>query len=227
MLSHKRLLEDCPCNPGALGVSIMRFNWANPLAALATLLLLREPSVASPTSAAVKLRMGTIYRMTSGLQSNIPHGFHQNGEVKSHNAIERRSSTPCPIIGCKYLQRYPKSVIVPTVMAAETLKAFWTKIAMDAMEAEIEHIINSFHFSITAGALQVTMSSVGQAIPWDFVQDFALNQIKAVAMGWLDTFDAIYQQDGTGFMVFVSMKIIESLKDLPSRKRPRPGADWR
>lgn len=191
------------------------------------LLLLFQSSGASPTPDTATVRRGADYRQVSSLHHDIPRVNHHTGNVGPGKANHQRSIPTCPIIGCKYFQRYPKAVIVPTLMAAETLKAFWTKISIDAMEADIEHISNSKHFTITAGVLQVTMSCVGQAIPWDFVQDFASNQIEAVAMGWLDIFDAIYQQEGIGYMVFVSMKIVELLKATPSRKRPRPGLDWR
>lgn len=189
----------------------MLFSWVKLLAIPTAILTLLQPSTATPTPGTVAIRRGI-----------------EHGEIRNlGRSIERRSNVPCPVIGCIYFQRYPNAVIIPTIMAVETLKAFWTRISIDAMQADMEHINNSGHFTITAGAVQVTMSCVGQAIPWDFVQDFASQQIQAVAMGWLDTFDAVYQQDGTGYMVFVSLKIMDLLKDSPSRKRPRPGANWR
>ncbi len=205
----------------------MLFSWVKLLAIPTAILTLLQPSTATPTPGTVAIRRGIEHGEIRNIHSNEPQEGHPSSRITLGRSIERRSNVPCPVIGCIYFQRYPNVVIIPTIMAVETLKAFWTRISIDAMQADIEHINNSRHFTIAAGAVQVTMSCVGQAIPWDFVQDFASQQIQAVAMGWLDTFDAVYQQDSTGYMVFVSLKIMGLLKDSPSRKRPRPSANWR
>lgn len=205
----------------------MLLSRVNLSATLAILLLLLGSSVTTLNQNVSKLHKDMTYSATAiRSPTTYPRKYHQ-GQAGITGAMLRRSNTPCPIIGCKYFQRYPKYVIVPTIMAAETLKSFWYQISIDAMQADVDHITNAKHFTITAGALQLTISCVGQAIPWDFVQDFASNQIQAVAIGWLNTFDAIYQQDSTGYLVFVSLKIVESVKGSPSRKRPHPGADWK
>ena len=150
-----------------------------------------------------------------------PKGRHHPDLPENSNVVERSVPT-CPMISCEYIRRFPKAVIVPSIMAAESLTSFWTKIAIDAMEADIHKFWTSRHFTISAGMLKLTMACVGQAIPWDFVQDFASQQIQAVNMGLLDTFEVWYKQHGTGIMVYVSLTIVGDMIDSPGRKRPRP-----
>ncbi len=119
----------------------MLFSWVKLLAIPTAMLTLLQPSTATPIPG------------TPNIHSNEPQEGHPSSRIMLGKSIERQSNVPCPVIGCKYFQRYPKAVIIPTIMAAETLKAFWTKISIDAMQADIEHINNSGHFTNAAGAV--------------------------------------------------------------------------
>ena len=64
-------------------------------------------------------------------------------------------------------------------------------------------------FTITQGALQLTVSSLGMIVPWDFVEDWAMRAAESVARGWTDTFDAVYEVEATGVRVWVSLRLLE------------------
>ncbi|MCJ1451352.1 hypothetical protein MMC28_001688 [Mycoblastus sanguinarius] len=115
------------------------------------------------------------------------------------------------IIGMKFLRRNSQSSIVPFVVGAKALEVFWSSIAIDASVSDWTYEKPKALFTITEGALQATFSCLGQAVPWDFVVDFASQAAEAVARGWTDTFDAYYEQEGTGFAVLVSFRILEKL----------------
>ena len=75
-------------------------------------------------------------------------------------------------------------------------------------------------FTITQGQLQATFSCLGKAVPWGTVHDVALRVIQSVNAGWVDTFDAVYEEAGTGFTLWVSFRVLENGL---GRKRKRPG----
>ena len=53
------------------------------------------------------------------------------------------------------------------------------------------------------------MSGLGSAIPWAFVEDWAMNAAESVARGWTDTFDAGYEDVVTGITVMVSLRLLD------------------
>lgn len=128
----------------------------------------------------------------------------------SNEPLATRGEHGISIINCKVLQRHQQYAIVPTLRAIATMRNFWQIL-------QIRTIYDSFFsnpkelFTITEGRLQVTFSCLGQAVPWEFIHDFAVNAGNAVAMGWLDTFDAIYEQDITGITVWVSLRVLPAL----------------
>ena len=57
-------------------------------------------------------------------------------------------------------------------------------------------------------------------VPWDFVHDVAMKGLDGVAAGWLDIFDAVYEQPVTGYQVWVSLRVLGApLGSLGTRKR--------
>ena len=74
-------------------------------------------------------------------------------------------------------------------------------------------------FTFTQGQLQATFSCLGRAVPWNTVHDVALRVIEAVNHGWVDTFDAVYEEASTGFTFWVSFQVLEN-RVPKKRKRP-------
>ena len=112
------------------------------------------------------------------------------------------------MIDLKFIWRYQHNLIVPLAAGAKALELFWNAIAHEAMVSDWLHETPEQILSVTAGAFHVTMSCLDQAVPWVFVQDFATQAAESVAMGLLDTFDAFYEQMGTGKTLMVSFRIV-------------------
>lgn len=107
---------------------------------------------------------------------------------------------------------------MPTTLGAATVHAFWTNLQLRSLYDEYFDNPGPL-FTITQGALQATFSCLGQAVPWDFVHDFATNAAESVVQGWLETFDAVFEQEATGITMWVSLRVAQGLP----AKRKRPG----
>ena len=135
-----------------------------------------------------------------------------NGQTcyKSHHeataAMVRR--TVPSFKGYQLLQRRQQSAIVGTVSGIAALKGFWQRISMKALYNNALGEQPKHLFTITEGILQATFSCLGQEVPWDFVQDFSMKLVGMVDMGWTDTFDAVYEQEDTGYVFWVSLRVL-------------------
>ena len=126
-----------------------------------------------------------------------------------------------PIVQCKILKRHQQAVVLPTLIGVTMLQNFWLKIALDATSKFSSLEPAKALFTITQGNLQATFSCLGIGVPWDFVHEISMNAWKSVSNGWLDTFDAIYEQSITGYQVWVSLRVLGQPQG--GLKRARPG----
>ena len=132
-------------------------------------------------------------------------------------ALARRTAKVVPMISCKEVWRHQQYAVMPTALGAATLQAFWNNLQLMSIYNEFFDNPRPF-FTITQGALQATFSCLGQAVPWDFVHGFSMKAADSVVQGWLGTFDAVYEQEGTGITMWVSLRVVERLG--AKRKRP-------
>ncbi len=111
-------------------------------------------------------------------------------------------------ITLKLFYRGPNSQVLPIRGVAVALHAFYTAIAHSVSTMGQQSRSATNIFTLTQGPLQLTMSGLGTAVPWDFVQDWSSQAAERVARGWTDTFDAIYEAEGTGQTVWVSLRLL-------------------
>ena len=125
--------------------------------------------------------------------------------------IRTPSPTPPGYIAFKFLVRGPNYEILPLRVGALALHTFYTSVALLASTIWPQTRPQARVLTITHGALQLTMSGLGTVIPWDFVEDWAMRAAESVARGWTDTFDAGYEVEETGVMLWVSLRLLEGL----------------
>lgn len=147
---------------------------------------------------------------------NLLGSHHQSlGDEEHNTAIAPRGKSGISVMNCKLLARHQQSAILPTVIGAAALKGFWQIVAMKALYSDAFKDPHRALFTITEGALQATFSCLGQPVPWDFVQNFAMMAAQSVESGWLEAFDVIYEQELVGITIWVSLRIL----DKGTRKR--------
>lgn len=147
--------------------------------------------------------------------SREPPNLHTS---EFNTAMTKRTGRNTPMISCKEVWRHQQYAVMPTVLGVATLHAFWSELQFRSVYDEYFDNLGPY-FTITQGALQATFSCLGQAVPWDFVHDFAKNAAESVVQGWLETFDAVYEQEATGVTMWVSLRVVQGLH----AKRKRPG----
>jgi hypothetical protein len=175
------------------------------------------------TVACARLSRGNLLhtRIThpSGITTTQPRGDHPASPTGIHAmALARRTKIGLPMINCKQVWRHQQYAVIPTAVGAATLHAFWKTLQWRSI-FDVSFNNAGPIFTITQGALQATFSCLGQAVPWDFVHDFAMNAAESVLQGWLETFDAVYEQEATGITMWVSLRVVQRL----DAKRKRPG----
>lgn len=148
---------------------------------------------------------------------SVPEDHNQFDE-RAATSLNKRTETLTNC--CQLIQRYQQSAIVPTVSSIAALKGFWQTISMKALYYSAFGEEPKYLFTITEGVLQATFSCLGQEVPWDFVRLFAMKLVGMVDMGWTDTFDAVYELEKTGVVLWVSLRV---LVKATKRKKPKAG----
>ncbi|KAL8791772.1 MAG: hypothetical protein Q9195_005648 [Heterodermia aff. obscurata] len=136
-----------------------------------------------------------------------------------HTALPKRGDTP-NLIPCKLLRRHQHFLIYPSILTVNAIIGFWQKVALESLYQPAMQSAPQSLFTITQGQLQATFSCLGQAVPWGTVHDVALRVIQSVNEGWVDTFDAVYEEVATGMVLWVSFRVVEGSG---GRKRKGPG----
>ena len=138
--------------------------------------------------------------------------------VTQHTALTKRGER-ANLVPCKILQRHQHFVIYPSVLTVNAIVGFWQKVALETIYKAVSEAPNAL-LTFTQGQLQATFSCMGTTIPWNTVHDMALRVIQSVNMGWVDTFDAVYEEASGAFTLWVSFHV---LVNKPERKRKSPG----
>lgn len=135
----------------------------------------------------------------------------RNGKMPAASKadIKSRGVAPPGHIAFQFLHRGPAYEIIPIRIGALALHTFYTSIAHSAATIWPQTEYPAMVLTITQGALQLTMSGIGTAVPWDFVEDWAMRAAESVVRGWTDTFDAGYEVEGMGMGVWISLRLLE------------------
>ena len=143
---------------------------------------------------------------------------HSSADATQHGALPKRGDD-ANLIPCKLLRRHQHYILYPSVLTVNAVIGFWQKVALETIYKASQEAPKTI-FTFTQGQLQATFSCLGIAVPWNTVHDVALRVIQAVNSGWVDTFDAVYEEASTGFTLWVSFQVVENRV---STKRKRPG----
>lgn len=155
------------------------------------------------------LRESTTGQHTKNLAISYDHlqrHYHDQSHVDATRAASKR--TVASDRGFRLVHRYQQSAIIPGASGAAALKGFWQLVSMKALYNNALGEKQEQLFTITEGVLQATFSCFGSEIPWGFVQDFAMKLAGMVDRGWTDTFDMAYEQEATGFVYWVSLRVL-------------------
>ena len=153
---------------------------------------------------------GSLNNTESFLPSCVLRGLTRAGPTPQ-TYVKSRRTTPPGHISFKYLIRGPNYEFIPIHVGALALHNFYSSISYLASTIWPRTKSPATVLTITQGALQLTMTGVGTAVPWDFVEDWAIRAAESVARGWTDTFDAGYEVEGTGTKVWISLRLLEGL----------------
>lgn len=113
-----------------------------------------------------------------------------------------------PVIKMKMMTYTTVGLITPVISAARALEDFYSSIAIKAAgvwQAEPR----TDHFSIEDGPFRLTFSSMGDSIPWDFVQTFAERLWRCASLGLTNVFDAMFMDDLGQAAVSISLRLID------------------
>ena len=145
---------------------------------------------------------------TSPSSSTDPRQLSKMGDtpktyIRTQGAVSLGSFT------LKFSLRGPDCQLLPIHVSAVALQAFYASIAHSASTVWSQTESAGQLFTLTQGALQLSMSGLGTAVPWKFVEDWALSAAISVMRGWTCTFDEVYEIEGTGISVWVSLRLLE------------------
>ena len=167
------------------------------------------PSPTHEVSEAVGFISRRLDKIEFSLSSSVHPRRHSKDGATPKAYIRTPGTAPPGNIAFKSLYRGPNYEILPIHVGAQALHAFYTSISHLASTIWPRTRSQETIFTITQGALQLTMSSLGTKIPWDFVEDWSMRAAESVARGWTDTFDALYENEGTGVRIWVSLRLLE------------------
>ena len=135
--------------------------------------------------------------------SSLPNQRGYNSVDTPH--LTRRTAS---LADSEVIYFHPQSAIIPGASTAAALRGFWQLVSMKALYNNAFHEQKQQLFTISQGILQATFSSLGADIPWYFVSDFAIKMSGMVDRGLTDTFDLVYEQQGTGAVFWVSLRVL-------------------
>ena len=109
------------------------------------------------------------------------------------------------------LQYTKLGTVVPIMVAAQSLEAFYQSIVMSVYNQWL-YTPQMDHLLITSGQMELSFLSTGSDIPWDFVAAFARRMAeKVVAQGAVDIFDSIWTNPGRTIGIHVALRLKDAV----------------
>lgn len=124
--------------------------------------------------------------------------------------LEQRTDPPGSnpmILKMKLVTYQAVASIAPIAEAARYLEGFYNSIAASAAGIWQTQPRREM-LTIEQGPLEFMISSMGDTIPWEFVQEMANRLQLAASMGMATLFEAIYMDEGAKIGVAVSLRLI-------------------
>ena len=108
----------------------------------------------------------------------------------------------------------PHELLFPVHYAAPALREFYNAILTQVNE-QWSLLAPVPSFGIKQGNLELYFRSVGGPIPWSVVARFAHKMLCATQLGWLGTYEIIYQNGAANQAVVVTLRIANNQLQLP------------
>lgn len=96
--------------------------------------------------------------------------------------------------------------MVPMMVAAQTLEAFYQAIAAKAHSSWL-YTPETHEFIVTQGRIQLSFICSSAEIPWDFVAAYAQMMADNVAQGWVDIYDSVWMNPARTIGINVGLRL--------------------
>lgn len=129
------------------------------------------------------------------------------------NSFQQRTppslTTPMvPVVFKTKLLTFSSTLLIePIASAAKALEEFYSYIAFNA-GSTWQTLPRRYQFNIEWGTFQLVFSSMGDTIPWDFVQEMAERLLTCARMGMSALFDAVYGDQAGQIGVAISLRLM-------------------
>ena len=96
--------------------------------------------------------------------------------------------------------------MVPLVVAAQTLEAFYGSIAAQ-VHSEWLNTPETHEFIISQGRFQLSFICSRADVPWNFVAAFAQFMADNVSRGWVEVYDSVWENPARTIGIHVALRL--------------------
>ncbi|CAF9912598.1 MAG: hypothetical protein HETSPECPRED_000983 [Heterodermia speciosa] len=100
--------------------------------------------------------------------------------------------------------------MVPMMVAAQTLEAFYESIAVQ-VQGEWLNTPENHNFLITQGRFQLSFICSRADVPWNFVVAFAQFMAENVSKGWVDVYDSVWENPARTIGIHVALRLRDAV----------------
>ena len=114
-------------------------------------------------------------------------------------------------------------IILPVAAAVRAWAGFFESVKARVLDEKWSPSPSSSLFTISQGDMQLTVSSLGGAVPMELLHFFAGKMLQEGSRGWLPVFDLYYVDDATGITVAIALRML----NVPTAQFGLPGPSKR
>ena len=170
---------------------------------------------ATGITVAIALRILNVSMLQLGLPGPSERSvFHATHNYVTHvfprHSIFKRSTQHLSPVNFKHL-----AMITPVTLAARFLEDFYDLIALK-IETGVWASEGPLHFiAFTRWNFQLSFFSYAEAVPWDFIQNFAIEMSDYAAKGFTTAFEATFGANRASGQVYVSviLKLMDTARE--------------
>ena len=100
--------------------------------------------------------------------------------------------------------------MVPLVVAAQTLEAFYQSIAAQ-VHGQWLNTPEIHEFIITKGQFELSFVCSRADVPWNFVAAFAQTMADNVSKGWVDVYDSTWENPARTIGIHVALRLRDAV----------------
>ena len=146
-------------------------------------------------------------------------------EAHVHRKRTPPGSTSPSVFRLKLITYQTLGLITPIAGAARALEEFYSSIAVKAAGVW-QGEPRQYEFAILQGDFRLSFKSLGDAIPWSFVQEMAERGWECASRGLTDVFEVIYMDEAAQIAVSVSLGLVDG-SSTGSGSGSGSGSDYR